>query len=110
MPNQRAKDQVLIAFALKADLADGLDRARDIKRQNRSDFIRDAIKSEVERQGIEVPKGANRAPDRVKSRAPNSGLPTTVKEGVEKAVRDVQKRGVVFGRSRKAASPSGKTS
>ena len=66
MPNQRAKDQTLIAFALKADLLNGLDAGREKTEQNRSDFIRDAIANEVTRLGIPLAKKSARMPDRVK--------------------------------------------
>ena len=124
MPNQRAKDQTLIAFALDAELARGLDNARKLKRQNRSEFIRDAIVAEVKRQGIALPEDIALAPDRTRvQRYPsrpdqaamlnekaNSATKQTEKGAVAKAVNDAKKPGVVYGRSRKAGRTSGKTS
>jgi hypothetical protein len=122
MPNQRASNQTLIAFSLNGELLRGLDAARG--RKNRSEFIREAIAGELKRQGIALPPGAESVNDRVRiqrypesaasgaelNEKPNSSSPSKLEAGIKKAVKGVQKRGVVYGRSQKAARTSGKTS
>jgi hypothetical protein len=60
---------VLLAFAGGQELIAGLDRARRETGENRSAFIWTAIKEELARRKIELPKGTERAPDRVEYRA-----------------------------------------
>ncbi len=62
MPNQRAKGQEVVAFALKAELLQALDLGRG--GESRSQFIRLAIVRECQRRGIEVLEMDAAAPDR----------------------------------------------
>lgn len=64
MSNQRAKDQVLIAFALRRQLREGLDQARQKTKQDRSAFIRQAMAREIRRAGVYLEPGIEDAPDR----------------------------------------------
>lgn len=88
MPNKRAPDQTLIAFALKEELLQALDAGRLKTGQNRSDFVRSAIEAELRRLGIRLGPLAARAPDRTgKQHAPkaaSSGLDPAVKTAVDK--------------------------
>lgn len=125
VPNQRSKDQTLIAFALDAELMRGLDAAREKKGQNRSAFIRDAIMAAVRERGIAVSPSAARSPDRARvqrypettraqlelnEKPTSSGAPSTLKGAVARAVAKAKKDGVAYGRLQKAGSTSGKTS
>lgn len=125
MPNQRAEDQTLIAFALRGELLRGLDQARETKQhagKNRSAFVRDAIKAELDRLGIRVSAASTLAPDRAKAKRypehrpdhhelnASSGATGGEKAFLKKAVDGVRNPAVVYRRSRKAASTSGKTS
>jgi hypothetical protein len=122
MPNQRAKDQVMIAFALDEALANGLDAARG--GLSRSQFIREAIGNLLRGMGYAVPEKATHAPDRTRPYGRNkdataaaelndrasSEQPSTVKALAKRAAADVKQHGVKYGRSRKAGSTSDKTS
>jgi len=129
MPNQRAADKTLIAFALQRELLRGLDTARAITKQNRSDFIRDAIEAEIRRQNVPIHESAARMPDRTRiQRYPehqvegtptnelgrraetNSKRPASEKELVLKAVADAENPGVKYAKKQRAGLPSGKTS
>jgi hypothetical protein len=92
MPNQRSENQTLIAFALDIELLRGLDKGRARIDQNRSDFIRDALKKELRRLGIIIPESKIRAPDRTRlQRYPEEKLTdTTLNEdsGANPAVAD----------------------
>lgn len=82
MPNKRGKDQVLIAFALDRGMVGGLDQARCKDGQNRSSFIRRAIKDALIERGISVPAGSEEAPDRVKKKYPrHNPNPAGLNEG-----------------------------
>jgi hypothetical protein len=66
MPNQRAQNQTLIAFACDRDLLRLVDEARSALGEDRSVFVRGAIVRELQRRGHRAnPKWVN-APDRAK--------------------------------------------
>jgi len=116
---KRAPSQTLVAFACHQELLRGLDLSRSQTGTDRSNFIRHAICAELRRRGVPVNPEWALAPDRAKkvrySPAPPaadvSSAPPSVAEALGKlATASVQHPGVIYGRKRKAASPSGKTS
>jgi hypothetical protein len=68
MPNQRAKNQILVALAMDVELAAAMDKARttEFRQQSRSEFIREAMARELRRRGIPLKEGLASAPDRVR--------------------------------------------
>jgi hypothetical protein len=68
MPNQRARNQTLVALAMDVELAAAMDRARttEFRQQSRSEFIREAMARELRRRGIPLKEGLASAPDRVR--------------------------------------------
>jgi hypothetical protein len=64
VPNQRAQNQVLIAFALDKALLDSLDTVRRLGGHSRSHLIRLALAAELSRRGHPLPAGIAFAPDR----------------------------------------------
>lgn len=64
MPNQRSKDQMLIALALDQRLLKELDDARRVSNETRSGFIRAAIGKALADLGYKDAEGYIRAPDR----------------------------------------------
>ena len=95
MPNKRAADQTLIAFALKGELLRGVDTVRSKTGQNRSDFIRSAIMEELARRGVIVQIDAALAPDRTRKARYPEQAPTTARmnDGVPSPARSVADQG-----------------
>jgi len=65
MPNQRGKDQKLIAFPVKSNFEEALENGLRKKRvSNKSQFIRDAIYEKLGRLGISIPAELKESPPR----------------------------------------------
>lgn len=122
MQIKRAPDQTLIAFACHVELLRAVDIGRNEAGEDRSTFIRKAIFAELKRRDQPVLEDWVNPPDRAKKARypaiapvlppakPSSATPSVASTLGERAAASVQNPGVVYGRKRKAASPSGKTS
>lgn len=75
VPNKRAENQTLIAFACDRELLRLVDENRGSK--SRSIFVRESIVEELRRLGVSVPKGLVEAPDRAKAIRYQSGRPVS---------------------------------
>lgn len=65
MSNKRGADQRLLTVPAKANFLDGLDRALPkCGYSNRSQFVRDAIREKLQKEGIRVPKALTLAAGR----------------------------------------------
>jgi len=67
VPNQRAENQNLIAFALDNQLLTLTDQQRKLLGRDRSTFIRQAIIEKLQRMGIKVDESLAFSPDRAAS-------------------------------------------
>lgn len=66
MPNQRAADQTLVAFALSEPLLSELDAVRTSKGLDRSTWIRLAVVEYLQRSGSHIDQSMAYAPDRTR--------------------------------------------
>lgn len=120
VPGQRAKGQKLVPIPMSEEFIADIDRAsRAEGYDDRSKFIRQAVREKLESLGYDVPIERTMAPGRARQPAAAALQPTkqekanldsAAQRGISKAVKDAQKIGVVYGRLRKAGRTSGKTS